>query len=169
MLMLPNGRVELMGERSDSAVVLVRDEPAVGFSASLATFSFYRDTDDETQAKQSFAHLQRLRAERGLVTERLDPPAELVTATAAVASGKVGPEEALRNAVATLNAPGPRLFTGAWYALSWNANQDLLPESLLAAGAREFAIAVTHRKRAQGRWGEHVVLVAYPLAQDNRY
>ncbi|HWP05203.1 MAG TPA: hypothetical protein VNN72_05650 [Polyangiaceae bacterium] len=164
MLFLPGSRETLFMPRAESIALLTHVEPGVGFGAAIATYSFFRDSDDTERAKLVYDTLRRLRTEDGVTTTLLDPPEELVLEAQRVKKGELPPDEALRSALAAINAHSKRTFTGVWFRVPWNADPENLPEPLFEPETLECAIVSTHRKPPDHAWGEQVVFVVYPIS-----
>jgi hypothetical protein len=159
-LMLPTSRRFLLDARAESIALVTHHDPAVGFGAAFGVYSFFRESDDAAAATYAYAGMERQRLALGLATKRVEPPAELARAAKRVSSGELAPDQALSEAVASINANAQRLFRGSWFKLSSSVE---LPEPLLAMKDLECALVVAHRKGARGLSGEQVVLAVYPI------
>jgi hypothetical protein len=164
VLLLPSFRGMLLAPRAESIALMTHHEPGVGFGAAFATYSLFRDSDDTERAKLVYETVERLRTEDGLATALLEPPEELVLAARRVTKGELPPDDALRNALAGINAHSKRTFTGVWFRVPWNADPENVPDPLLEPEKLECAIVATHRKPPDHAWGEQVVFVVYPLS-----
>jgi len=163
VLSLPSFRELLLAPRAESIALMTRDEPGVGFGAAFATYSLFRDSDDTERAKLVYETVERLRADDGLATKKLEAPDELVRAANDVRDRALPPDEALKNALAALNARSKRTFTGVWLRVPWNAAPENVPDHLLELSELECAVVVTHRKSPDHAWGEQIVFIVYAL------
>lgn len=164
VLSLPSFRVMLFAPRAESIALMTHEEPGVGFGAAFATYSLFRDSDDTERAKLVYGTVAQLRTEDRLATTELEAPEELVLAARRVRDAELPPDEALRSALAALNARSSRTFTGLWFRVPWNADPKNLPGALLAANELECAVVATHRKPPDHAWGEQVVFVVFALS-----
>jgi hypothetical protein len=164
-LLLPTGRQVLLMSRLETIAFVTYRDPAVGFGAAFGAYSLFRESDDTERVELVYSAIERLRNEHGLgATARLEQPPELVLEAGRVRNGELPPEEALRGALATLNARSKRMFTGVWFRVPWNADPDNVPDALLTPPRLECAVVATHRKPPDHAWSEQVVFVVYAIS-----